>query len=773
MATEYIVITVNPAEFVAAERAAAEAAAAAAEAAQAIAEQKADATEADAAQTALDRIATGEDATATAADRVATGQDRLAAEQAAQTAANEAAAAAAAIIAAAVQATSDDAAQTALDRIATGEDRTQTGLDRIQTGEDADTATTQANLAEAARVAAVIAQNAAALSASNASTSATNALNAVAGQFGGVFAGSAIPSAPTPPSGSGSAVAGQWILITADGTTASALTPAGAALGAVAFGDQLVWSGVANRYTRLPTSAYGFAIAATTNAALAARAPLSGLHFTGTGSRLTQPTAGPNVKGGDWFVRVKAVTPATRDSTTRALACLQSDLGSTNNRVTLQIGPSSYAVSLQVRSTTTESIGLGAGAVLAASTAYELLLAYTHATGAFALYANGSAIGTVTLTGSQITEYAAITALQRLVLGNIDNAAAGNTTDCTIQSAEYGNVALTASEVSLLHRFGWAALPQYVHDAGPGVPIISPSLRNGGFETLGSLGTSPFADWFGAPALSIAVESADVFAGAQSCRLTGSGSAASSGNNHFNSGGASLTGFVRNSGWAGAKSARVRFAAKYVSGGSLYLSNSYQVLRTVTPGEATAWTLFDWNGTIPESVIYQAPVFSADASAVWLLDNVTVTPVGLCGSWTFDGTGAGYQERDRSGGRRPLLLTTTGVERLQRGDRIQVTATVAHGSAGNLQITGQSVLPDLGWRLVAATAKASANVTVQLGSASGGAQVVGSTAMTSGTLTALTVASTGIKPTTVNVWSNASAAASIEYSLVYERDDIL
>jgi hypothetical protein len=161
--------------------------------------------------------------------------------------------------------------------------------------------------------------------------------------------------------------------------------------------------------------------------------------------------------------------------------------------------------------------------------------------------------------------------------------------------------------------------------------------------------------------------------------------------------------------------------------------------------------------TIPE----EAPIY---------VKNVVATTAGLCGSWTFDGTGAGYQERDRSGGRRPLLLTTTGVQRLKSGDRIQVTATVAHTGSGNLQITGQAVLPDLGWRLVAASAKADDDVTIQVGNVSGGAQIVASVALTTGTLTALTIAE--LKPTTVNAWSNASTAANITYSLVYERDDI-
>jgi|GEM_PF-1582892 len=166
-------------------------------------------------------------------------------------------------------------------------------------------------------------------------------------------------------------------------------------------------------------------------------------------------------------------------------------------------------------------------------------------------------------------------------------------------------------------------LPTWATKAGSAVNPIA----NSGFETTGSEGTSVFANWWGGANLTTSAETSDPYVGANSLRLTGGGALSSTLNNHLRAEPFGLDNF--GAPWTPGQYGRVTFAAKHVSGGSLYFGNAYVSLKTVASGDASGWTEFEWSGIITSSSGYAAPVFGAASSAVWLIDKVVFLQEGL------------------------------------------------------------------------------------------------------------------------------------------------
>jgi hypothetical protein len=464
-----------------------------------------------------------------------------------------------------------------------------------------------------------------------------------------------------------------------------------------------------------------------TTAALAARETLSGAQITATGSVIgTIPNGAAQFGLGDFGLRAQVLRSAT--ATANALARSHA---SGNNRVELRTTTGNALILRFVDGSGSNTDYTFPTYTLPLNTPAALHVVADRDGNAI-LYDHAVSVASISIAAS---------ASVNIGSGNTAVADAVGAFLGTIQHVEWINVALTAAEVSLLHRFGWAALPQYVHEGGAGQLTLVAAVNGTGvraYEVFSAVGTTGF---------DAATTVAD---------------------------GANGAGWLR-SGLGVGKVYDFRYNLTLNSGTAPVVGiragvGSASPVATVV--SATNSTGANRAVFIPNATTAFVAIVDAAQNADLEVRDAVISAVGLCGRWIFDGSGAGFQERDRSGGRRPLLLTTTGVQRLKSGDRIQVTATVAHTGAGNLQITGQAVLPDLGWRLVAVTAKASANVTIQAGNASGGAQIVGSTALTANTLTPLTLASGASKPSTVNAWSNASAAADVQYSLIYERDDI-
>jgi len=177
------------------------------------------ATAADRVQTGLDRTATGADATATAADRVQTGLDRTA-------------------TGADATATAADRVQTGLDRTATGADATATAADRVQTGLD--------RVATAAdRVQTGSDRSAASSSAASAAASAAAAINAILLQYKGAIAASAVPATST--------AAGDYYRISTGGNAANVTAPVNNP--SLTVGDWIAYNGTSGNWTRIPAGA--------------------------------------------------------------------------------------------------------------------------------------------------------------------------------------------------------------------------------------------------------------------------------------------------------------------------------------------------------------------------------------------------------------------------------------------------------------------------------------------------------------------------------------
>jgi hypothetical protein len=294
-----------------------------------------------------------------------------------------------------------------------------------------------------------------------------------------------------------------------------------------------------------------------------------------------------------------------------------------------------------------------------------------------------------------------------------------------IGKVEYGNVALTAAEVGLLHAFGWATLPQYVYAGGAG-PQHSTDF-------------SSASGWYTAGTSTISGGKLNMVSG-DLAYATGNSSALVKG---------SPTSFTITVDSITAGSAQYFNGGSYVSFATT--AGTYTV--AFTPTASTAQMGFKAVG------------------GNFVADDFSMFRYGLAGSWDFN-TGAGYQQRDLSGAGNRMTLTTTGVSRLNPGDLLQVRATVAHGTSGNVQINGQAILPDVGWRLNSIVAESSTSVTIYVGKVSAGAQLVASVALTANVPKDLTIVAGASVPTTVNAWSNASALADIIYTLTYVRSDI-
>jgi hypothetical protein len=686
-------------------------------AALAAAEAAAQSAALDAQATAADRVQTGLDAQATAADRVQTGLDRTAAEAAANAAALDAQSTAADRVATGLdaQATAADRVQTGLDAQATAADRVQTGLDaqstaadRVQTGLDRTAASASAS-------AALASQNSAATSANAAAVSAAAALNVILNQFKGGVAGNAVPATIS------GGIAGDYYQITSDGTSQSI---------AWVTGDIARWNGTSGSWTRVPG---GTVTEARVAAGEVLRLPLSGLHPTAATGTVIGTIANGAAQFGtaDFGLRARV----TRLATATANPLIRTH-ASGNNRVELRTTTGNALLLRFVDSGGTPTDYTFPSYVLPLGRPVDLIIAATR-TGSAALYAttddNGVSSASISIAASAAVD---------IGIGNTTVADVTVAFSGTIASVDLLNFAPTSAEALTLTRYGWGALPQHIHAGGAGVLLNLTNAVNGtggrAYSTFGSASTTGFSaaqSGGGGGTVSTAGFDLGTLSENKVIRLAGT-----------------LT--VNSGATPGIRLTSTTAAAEGGIGTATIAAGNFSA--TITPA----------TGAGRYAMFGLAQISATDFS----ISNFSAVTVGLCGRWVFDGTGAGYQERDRSGGRRPLLLTTTGAQRLKSGDRIQVTATVAHGGAGNLQLTGQAVLPDIGWRLVAITAKSDANVTIQLGNASGGAQVVGSVALTSGTPAPLTIAQP--KPTTVNVWSNAGGAANIQYSLVYERDDI-
>jgi hypothetical protein len=491
----------------------------------------------------------------------------------------------------------------------------------------------------------------------------------------------------------------------------------------------------------------------TNESKFAARAPSSGVQFTGTGA-ITSAEASVS---GPIFLRSKLIWPATGSQTAALPSIVSLSTTSTFTAYT-------FAATFRTAEGKLRVYNYGASSVDYRFATFDLT-PFAGALIDLAVVSQGASGPAVYVNSQAVAQDGADS-----TLGTIPDWADVETRTYTkfrgpcifdravFLSAEYGNVALTADEVGLLHAFGWAALPQYVHTAGAGlIKDFDFSAGADGFASISSTTVTGNVDGIGGVDDTLKLEATIGQIGA----YVASSVVPITANKMYRQRGSAY----RPSANTGTNGTRTRNQTSADFGLSLvslpadtWTLIQQDFLALSTP---TQIRLMGQDGTS----------LAVDAGDELYFANLGFDRVGLCGSWDFS-QGAGYQQRDISGAGNRMTLTTTGGSRLNPGDLLQVKATVAHGSSGNLQINGQAILPDVGWRLNSIVAESDASITAYVGNVSGGAQLVASVALTANVPKDLTIVSGAAVPTTVNAWSNSSGAANITYTLTYVRSDI-
>jgi hypothetical protein len=230
------------------------------------------------------------------------------------------------------------------------------------------------------------------------------------------------------------------------------------------------------------------------------------------------------------------------------------------------------------------------------------------------------------------------------------------------------NSILSAADIFVHAQTG--RLPPWC-DLGTGsmVPIISPSVLNGGFETAGAGGADVFANWTEAisGASSIADETTIVRSGAHSCKMT----------------------VGADTGYVGIAQAGLTVGRRYRlelwarddgSGGRLVVKDdlgttSYAVLDVLT----TSWVKSTVEFTAVRSTFYIERYSPAGASKIIYLDDVTLIPIGLISKWVFQ---PGCPIATDSGANKTPFVLTPGASAL--GDKpaiieIPIPAMTADG----------------------------------------------------------------------------------------------
>lgn len=330
----------------------------------------------------------------------------------------------------------------------------------------------------------------------------------------------------------------------------------------------------------------------------------------------------------------------------------------------------------------------------------------------------------------------------------------------TLIGMEVGNVALTTDEVSLLFKYGWSGLPKYIHPIGAGIALIAPGTRNGGLESLGGGGADVFSSWteFTSGTSTVNDEASLVNSGSHAARLDIDSSAS---NVNISQSGIVDIG----------KRYRVTFWSRNAGGSARIQVYQGSVKYSAVLTTSYAKHSFEYTPTTTDTLQFgRLSGYGANDSIY--IDDITVTPIGLSGSWDFS-SGAGFQQRDNSGAGNSMLFTSTGVQRLNPGNTVDIRATVTHAGSGNIQLNGQAVLPSGTWRLAWGTVSSNASVTHSLGNVSAGAQYTSSQAITAITQPITVVSDAARIASTTNVWSNSNGAAVLTYRLRFERVDTL
>jgi len=205
----------------------------------------------------------------------------------------------------------------------------------------------------------------------------------------------------------------------------------------------------------------------------------------------------------------------------------------------------------------------------------------------------------------------------------------------------YGNVALTAAEVLTLHRFGWAALPQYLLAAGAQADVIAGWDLTSGWQALVG-GTIDDANSFTSASYGDGV-------------------------------------YLNNPSW-------------------LVRGKEYLITYDFTSTGPSVQIMFGNSQILVTGLVGAVRVVSDKSDSFRLrilgagtvdINTLTVAAIGVAGSWDFS-TGAGLKQKDESGAGNTMTLSATGVQRLRAND-IQ-TIKSPNGTVYKLEVANDGTL---------------------------------------------------------------------------------
>jgi len=480
-------------------------------------------------------------------------------------------------------------------------------------------------------------------------------------------------------------------------------------------------------YTRR-TVPYADAIAAQ-SAARQAAGSVGGVTFDGvtSGTRGTVPLTW-TVGTGDFsaWVRFRCPSTVTTERGVIGLGPNATDAG----------GAGSFRVILQTSGTMSVRLGtvpetLDFAGFVASFGGQWVDVVVTRGSAGWTVYINGLA---ATPTSGSLTTAASVNSSYLIIGVGI---ASNNIFNSTFHRVAVFNRTLSAADVASLVVAGVSQADQW----GAGDPIMSPTVLNGGFETAGA--TDTFANWSDGSVSGTTINrDTTVFdSGAASLRfdVDGSGSFRNVAQNILVPG----------------RRYRVTAAFRHNHTSNItpqiQIQNNVISFATVTPN---TWVTQTAEAVADGSIISVSRRSGANNSSQWY-DSITVTRIGAIVDLDFT-MGCGNQLQDASSNGFHASLFG-GFSWQNPKDFGQLRASIA--------MSGNQVFPvglPVEAMITSIAAKAAGAVTLSIGTASGGTQVVNAASLSTGRNGPLTVASAFPGGT---LWGNLSAAVATDITI--------
>jgi hypothetical protein len=397
-------------------------------------------------------------------------------------------------------------------------------------------------------------------------------------------------------------------------------------------------------------------------------------------------------------------------------------------------------------------VNQGPAVSLAAYVGRTVQLAVTRKAGAISLFVDGAPVPIGPISSAAVAMAGPDT---NFLIGNFVGST--NSYRERIHSFQLYNRALTSAELRMLEVRGVATEDRFATG-----PWISPVIFNGGFETAGAGGADVFASWNeSAPAGGAIVRDTSIFApdgGVASCRFDMDGSnpacvisqpLVEPVRNYR------LTGKVRSNRPAGTVGIQYQLnhtLAQFYQFPVAFAQNTWGDFSfETTSGNNVATGL----GTI---ALYRNSAEDTGFSR-WF-DTFTLERIG-CLVDIDCGAGSGFSLPDLQG-RYPLVVTPLAYANVQHS-RPARAGQFYHrvAASGPTQIAG---IPATA-RIAAIVADANGAVTISMGTASGGSQIVASVALTTGKNDLTLVARYSSAQT---LWVSHSVATPVAYTVMYD-----